>query len=385
MHGLHVLQSPDPPCSDAGAASAVAVHVDGFVSPASLVNVSCDTDAGGWLDEVTSGVSAAVAQTRPLHRQLLSETGALSDAALRERAERLGHADHRFAYFTPHGTQLETAAELIRALTECHTVYGIEGGAFMWPGIRVGYNRALDGNVTMTTRSLAPLAFTIEPLFTEAEAAAIVAEAEPKLERSRIESGSDRGGSVSQGRTSTQTTLGNGPARPSASTAEIEQRAARLLRTTINNGESLSVVSYKPGQRYNTHMDYFDVGQNGRMAPEVARVTANGDRNRLATLVWTLQAPMAGGETHLPMSGTEPSSLDTPLDMNDDFYKEAFYSMCTNTKGVSVKPRVGRSTFFYNLRPDGAVDPFSIHTGCPPTGSDSKVAANKWFWSKPTW
>ena len=87
MHGFHVLQSPDAPCSDAGAASAVAIHVDGFVSNASLMNVSCNTDAGGWLDEVTRGVAAAVAQTRPLHRQLLSETGALSDAALRERVE----------------------------------------------------------------------------------------------------------------------------------------------------------------------------------------------------------------------------------------------------------------------------------------------------------
>lgn len=34
---------------------------------------------------------------------------------------------------------------------------------------------------------------------------------------------------------------------------------------------------------------------------------------------------------------------------------------------LQVAPVVGSATLFYSLRPDGAVDAFSFHGGCPPT------------------
>jgi hypothetical protein len=46
--------------------------------------------------------------------------------------------------------------------------------------------------------------------------------------------------------------------------------------------------------------------------------------------------------------------------------------------------RAGLATLFYGLRPDGQLDPFSLHAGCPPTADNgTKWAVNKWFWTEP--
>lgn len=44
----------------------------------------------------------------------------------------------------------------------------------------------------------------------------------------------------------------------------------------------------------------------------------------------------------------------------------------------------GLATLFYSLRPDGQLDPFSLHAGCPPTTENgTKWVVNKWFWTQP--
>jgi len=49
---------------------------------------------------------------------------------------------------------------------------------------------------------------------------------------------------------------------------------------------------------------------------------------------------------------------------------------------LQVKPVRGTALLFYNLRPDGAGDPFTEHAGCPPKDGE-KWAANKWVWNFP--
>ena len=64
--------------------------------------------------------------------------------------------------------------------------------------------------------------------------------------------------------------------------------------------------------------------------------------------------------------------------------------------GLKVEPKPGKATLFYSLRPDGAPDPFSLHSGCAPHGvgrgsspgggktkkMSEKWAVNKWVWSE---
>lgn len=92
----------------------------------------------------------------------------------------------------------------------------------------------------------------------------------------------------------------------------------------------------------------------------------------LATLLWYMQEPSGGGgETHFPRAGGDA---------------QPYTFLCTGegaNRGLKVAPKQGKATLFYSLRPDGAPDPFSLHGGCPPIGSGSKWAVNKWVWSKP--
>eukprot|EP01048_Picozoa_sp_COSAG05_P003882 COSAG05_NODE_191_length_14617_cov_90.240736_5_plen_100_part_00 len=60
-----------------------------------------------------------------------------------------------------------------------------------------------------------------------------------------------------------------------------------------------------------------------------------------------------GGETFFPRSG----ALSHPPDPRCE--DEA------GMQGMKVTPSRGKALLFYSLRPDGAVDPFSLHGGCP--------------------
>lgn len=131
----------------------------------------------------------------------------------------------------------------------------------MWPGIRVGYNRTVYGDelfpdVTITTLSLQPLLFKVNPLLSIQECADIVATAEPELEASAVMDEHNRGTVAGKGRefvsqsaarTSTQTKLprGGGPL-----VERIEARVAQILAVQSDQGEPVQVLRYQPGQKY---------------------------------------------------------------------------------------------------------------------------------------
>ena len=82
-----------------------------------------------------------------------------------------------------------------------------------------------------------------------------------------------------------------------------------------------------------------------------------------------------GGETNFPHAGGQ-----TPLG------GLGFRPTPTADTGLSVAPKVGAAVLFYSLRPDGAIDPFSTHAGCPPTegSAEDKWVANLWLWNLKT-
>lgn len=73
-----------------------------------------------------------------------------------------------------------------------------------------------------------------------------------------------------------------------------------------------------------------------------------------------------GGHTVFPRAGGTPP----PRDMND----------CT--RGLKVKPEIGKVIIFYNLQANGMGDDYSMHGACPVI-EGVKWAANKWVWNAP--
>ncbi len=374
--GLHVLTVEGSEfCAEGASSSSLTVHVDG--SPVAgdppTLEVACDGQGAidSWLLTALKGL---VATERPALLNRMQDSGELTPYALQELSSRPGL--DRWKFFTPYGTAIASQpAAIARAFAQCGVVYVYEGGNFIWPGIRVGHNITLQtgdekfGEVTLTTLSLQPRVFTIDPLLTEKECNWVIKKAEPEMVESPVSHiDSDVGKASSEWRTSTQTRLPKGGGKV---ISRIETRAHRIIRVPEIQGEPLQVLRYLPGQKYDAHHDYFDP-ELYKGQPEMFNMVEGGNRNRLATLLWYMAAPEEGGETHFPRAG----GLGIPPN-----FKCGEQSGGANT-GLKVSPKQGLATLFYSLRPDGAPDPFSLHGGCPPENDGVKWAVNKWVWSK---
>lgn len=121
----------------------------------------------------------------------------------------------------------------------------------------------------------------------------------------------------------------------------INQRVADAAGMPTQNAEGLGVLHYAPGERYAPHVDYIaDTPQNA------AQLAARGQRVR--TLLVYLNEGFEGGATEFPRLS------------------------------ASFKPPAGSALIFDSVRPDGSVDPMTLHTGAPPT-SGEKWVISKWF------
>ena len=349
--GLHVLTAVDVNKCDEGAVTfRVTVAIDGFapLAAAPMVQVSCaaaqDSHAAEeWLFEA---VRQLVEVGRPRLHQRLAAVGQLTALAVDELGEFADVEDTvGWGFFTPYGTPLPTPASAMRAFRECGTLYVVEGGVFVWPGIRIGHNITLPtddpyfGEVTMTTLSLVPRVFTIEPLLTQDECEWIVETADKEMEQkllgsvAKVDSHLTEKPDVvvaTEKRTSTQARL---PKGEHPVVAQIEQRAHRVLRVPDSHGEPLQVVRYRTGERYGNHHDYFDPDLYQKQ-PGILKMIADGERQRVATLLWYIAEPEDGGETHFPRAGGLP---------NPDYRLTTcpFQDGSVDRAGVIVPPRRG--------------------------------------------
>lgn len=122
----------------------------------------------------------------------------------------------------------------------------------------------------------------------------------------------------------------------------LEQRLAQYSKLPAENGEPLTVLHYAPGDEYRPHHDFFDPSVPGR---EVA--LRNGGQ-RVATLMTYLNDVDKGGETEF---------LET---------------------GLRIPPTQGTGILFFNVLPDGAIDPMSRHAGTPVLAGE-KWLATRWI------
>ena len=197
--GMHVLLLASEPtaCEAAGGtALRLKVYADGVASDEpSALELPCDLDDAA-LEPLLSELRGKVEAARPLvHARLLRERKLSRDSAKHSRQS----ADARledWRFYSPFGSELRSPASLLSALLQCRAAYVFEGGAWVWPGIRVGHRRVLQSTsqsggaestlVAMTTQALQPLVFLVEPLLSEDECEWIMRGVEPSMERSVV-------------------------------------------------------------------------------------------------------------------------------------------------------------------------------------------------------
>lgn len=124
----------------------------------------------------------------------------------------------------------------------------------------------------------------------------------------------------------------------------ISARLAAAAEMPAENGEALGVLHYATGEVYKPHVDYI---------PETVANAHILDRlgQRVRTLLVYLNDGFEGGATEFP-----------------------------HLK-VGYKPPRGCSLIFDSVKPDGSVDPMTLHVGAPPTAGQ-KWVISKWFRTK---
>ncbi|GMI98193.1 hypothetical protein like AT3G28480 [Hibiscus trionum] len=137
--------------------------------------------------------------------------------------------------------------------------------------------------------------------------------------------------------------------------ADIEARIAAWTFLPVENGESMQILHYEPGQKYDPHFDYL---------LDNANLMLGG--LRIATVLMYLSDVESGGETVFPESEVKLTQL-----------KDESWSDCARN-GYAVKPRKGDALLFFNLHLDATPDSDSLHGSCPVIKGE-KWSATKWI------
>lgn len=136
-----------------------------------------------------------------------------------------------------------------------------------------------------------PQIVVIGGLLSDEECDALMAAAEPRMQRSLTVQTSTGGEQESPDRTSRGMFFRRGE---NPVVARIEERLARLVSWPVDRGEGLQVLHYRHGAEYKPHYDYFDPDQ-----PGTPSILQRGGQ-RLATVVMYLNQPVRGGGTVFP-------------------------------------------------------------------------------------
>lgn len=253
-----------------------------------------------------------------------------------------------------------------------------EGGQFLWPGVRIGFERTVElysimpdtspdmGDkkqvVTLETLSLEPLVLSVKGFLSVEECDHIQEKASPSLRYSDVVlMDKDAGRPASDFRTSQTTFLS---ANDDDILLDIDYRTASLVRIPRNHQEPVQALRYGPGERYKAHVDFFDPSLY-KQDQSTLKLIDHGRRNRMVTVFWYLSEVEAGGETIFPRSGG-----GHPIDNAD----------CET--GLKVRPEKGKVIIFYSMTPDGKTDQKSLHGACP-VKEGVKWAGYKWVWNEP--
>ena len=128
--------------------------------------------------------------------------------------------------------------------------------------------------------------------------------------------------------------------------AAIDEKFARFVGLPPAHGEPMQGQRYAVGQEFKAHTDYFEP-----TGADYARYCSRSG-NRTWTLMVYLNTPDAGGATRF-------------------------------TKvGKTIQPETGKILAWDNRRPDGALNPASIHHGMK-VRAGTKYVITKWYRERP--
>jgi len=125
----------------------------------------------------------------------------------------------------------------------------------------------------------------------------------------------------------------------------IESKAAQLLNVSVDYLESLQVVRYLPGEKFDAHHDYFHVGSINYDSE-----MANGQR-QYTILIYLNDVIDGSGST---------------------FFPEA---------NLQIQPKMGLAVWWNNLQANGEENPRTLHSGEVVT-QGVKYAVNVWSRTK---
>lgn len=139
----------------------------------------------------------------------------------------------------------------------------------------------------------------------------------------------------------------------------LEKRVAAVSFIPQGNGEAWNILNYRYSQHYDSHMDSFDPKEYG---PQPSQ--------RIATVIVYLSDVEGGGQTVFKREGSKNANKAITN-----------WTSCDVDGGLVYQPRMGDAVLFWSVRPDGEIDPHSLHGSCPVTKGDKWIAV-KWIRSK---
>jgi prolyl 4-hydroxylase len=182
-----------------------------------------------------------------------------------------------------------------------------------------------------------PRLVVFKQFLSDEECEGMIEAARPRLAASTVIDDHSGGNSVHAGRVSDGMFFGR---CESPLIQTVEERITELVRWPLDHGETIQVLRYGIGGKYDPHFDYFDPALTGSAEP--IRVAGN----RVGTFIMVLQTPRRGGSTLFPDAGIE------------------------------VFAQRGNAVFFSYDRPDPATK--TLHGGAPVIEGE-KWIATKWF------
>ncbi|KAF3326337.1 putative prolyl 4-hydroxylase 7 [Carex littledalei] len=214
------------------------------------------------------------------------------------------------------------------------------------------FTRAVFNPTRVTQLSWNPRAFLYKGFLSDDECDHLITLARDKLEKSMVADNESGKSVASEVRTSSGMFLEK---HQDDVVAAIEQRISTWTFIPEENGESIQILHYKNGEKYEPHFDYFHDKNNQALGG-----------HRIATVLMYLSNIEKGGETIFPNS---EGKLSQP--------KDDTWSDCAKN-GYAVKPRKGDALLFFSLHPDATTDENSLHGSCPAIKGE-KWSATKWI------
>eukprot|EP00512_Aurantiochytrium_limacinum_P002219 CAMPEP_0171497536 /NCGR_PEP_ID=MMETSP0958-20121227/7331_1 /TAXON_ID=87120 /ORGANISM="Aurantiochytrium limacinum, Strain ATCCMYA-1381" /LENGTH=543 /DNA_ID=CAMNT_0012031799 /DNA_START=1011 /DNA_END=2642 /DNA_ORIENTATION=+ len=231
--------------------------------------------------------------------------------------------------------------------------------------------------VTLKQLTKSPRVFTIENFVSDEEINAILEHNMDLLKPSEV------GFSGWRDRTRTSSTAWD---FHSWAARKVRRRSFDLLGMDFDNemADALQVLRYNLSEWYKPHLDSFDKAAYDQYNPRVENGT-----NRFATVFLYLSDVEEGGHTVFPLSTTHEGyngeqivhdgTVKTPGYIAE---RDARWACNTSSTALRSPTRRGTAVLFYSQTEDGAIDPYSLHGGCPVI-KGMKFSANVWVWNRP--